>query len=458
MLSISFQDFLKMPDLRLFNMSDDIIGRRHIKGISIDSRTVGPEEVFWALRGERFDGHDFVNEAFARGALFCVIEESASAELMHSGIPLVLVQDTLKSLQNLAQIQRLKYSIPVIGLTGSNGKTTVKQMLSHLLQKKGNVHKTHGNLNNHIGCPLTMLQMNETHEMAILEMGTNSPGEIAFLGALGKPTHALVTLIGEAHLEKLKTREGIAKEKLSLFDQLPANGTVYQNMDDPFIADYNRPGLRYVRYAFENDAADVKAGYGDLDDNGCGALILDGKNEIRLQVAGLHNVRNALAAAAVALDFGLTTNEIAERLSTFKAYEKRMQIVAWRGAQILNDAYNASPSSMRLALDTVQAIRVKGKKLIALGDMFELGEDAPQMHGDVLKYAAGLKEGRFFLIGDMMHEAARQTGLDKDKRFILCRDLNEMAGLINGTLQENDLLMIKGSRGMQMEKILAYIN
>jgi len=455
MLSIAVDDIKKLTDGVFYNVPEPSLSVQHIKGISIDSRAVEPEEVFWCIRGERFDGHEFVGEALAKGALFAVVEHAYLQRYPVEGKALFAVPDTLKALQELAHNQRMKYTFPVLAITGSNGKTTTKEMIAHILQSRMNIHKTKGNRNNQIGCPLTMLQMTEMHETAVMEIGSNHFGEIENLTKLVAPSHALITLIGDTHLEFLNDRAGVAREKLSLFDGLKTGATAYINVDDPFIAAYQRDGLRYVRYGFEADA-DYKGDYGDMDGKGCGALILR-EREIHLQVPGIHNVRNALAAATVALDLGMEMDDVAAGLSSFRGYEKRMQVVEWNGVTILNDCYNANPASMKLAIDSLVQIGHTGRTVMAVGDMNELGMKEDEMHRDVLKHAIHKEVDKIFIVGDKMHKAFAAMGTNKSAKIKPCSNVASLSDCLTRYLKPGDLLLLKGSRSLQMEKILAYL-
>ena len=456
MLSISLNDLQKINDIEFVNLAEDKFKRKHIKGISIDSRRIEPQQVFWCIKGENFDGHDFIKEVHTKNALCSVVEQRRAEEFRGLGIPLAIVPNTLHALQELAHLHRLKYSIPVLCLTGSNGKTTTKEMLAQLLLKKMNVHKTKGNQNNQIGCPLTMLKLSEMHDIAIVELGTNQFGEIDILSKMVEPTHALVTLIGDTHLEFLKDRDGVAKEKLSLFDNLKKGATVYKNLDDPYIASYDRKDLKYVTYSFENDA-DYNGSYGPLDENGCGTLVVNGKTKIQLSVPGLHNVHNALAAAAVAFDMGFNAEEVVNALESYSGYEKRMQVIKWKEVTIVNDAYNANPASMQMAIESVIKIKHKGKVVLALGDMNELGSQSRQMHEQILEYALEKGIEDIYLVGQKMKEASTSIKKKQQKKINHFADLKTLAEELVNNIKAGDILLLKGSRSMQMETIMAHL-
>ena len=451
MSKLLLEDLLALPqaELRLpQGMKQEDI---HLTGVSIDTRTIRPNEVYWAIKGERFDGHNFVEKAMERGAALAVAEKKKIRN-KRIDIPLLLVEDSLKALQQLAANHRRKFSFPVLALTGSNGKTTTKEMIAVILRQKYNVLKTEGNLNNHIGCPLTLLKLSKDNDAAVIEIATNHPGEIALLTELVQPTQAMVTNIGGAHLAYFASEEALAAEKLSLFDKMNG-GLIYRNMDDPWIASYQTSGKNTVDYGWD-DTAQVRGRLLDMDENGCGAFRLNDTADIRLSVPGWHNVKNALAAAAVALQFGFTEQEIAGSLSEYRGYDKRMQVKEHDGIMIVNDAYNANALSMQAAFDTVAAMQVQGKRIFALGDMLELGKNSVKIHYSVLLAAINSGADRLLLLGENMKAASER--LSKDQRAIVenFSGHNMLAERLKELLKSGDLLLVKGSRGMAMEKAL----
>jgi len=456
MLDLSLNDFLHLKDVRFVNVSTEKFQQRYIKGISIDSRTIEQGQIYWSIKGARFDGHDFVNEVHVKGALCSVVSADFAKTFSAQNIALIIVPDTLKALHQLANVHRLKYDIPVVAITGSNGKTTTKEMLASILQQKQNIWKTKGNQNNQIGCPLTMLLLNDSHQAAVFELGTSEFGEIKILTKIVEPNHALITLVGDTHLENLKSRGGVAQEKLEIFKNLKPGSTIYKNLDDPFISEYENDNLKTITYSFEKDA-DVKCVFGSINDDGCGSLIINDSMEVQLKVPGIHNVRNALAAAALAQNLGFNHLEISEGLNAYTGFEKRMQIVKWNGIKILNDTYNANPASMKLAIDTIMEIKHSGKAVVAIGDMNELGEKSHEMHLDLLKYAAEKNVNKIFTVGLKMNKASEELNNSTSAAIELCGDLNDLAAKINHYVSEGDILLLKGSRSMQMEKVLAYL-
>jgi len=453
MCELGIAEFFQICSAELLNMdSKDFKGKTF--GITIDSRSLKAGQVFWALRGEHFDGHDYIAEALQKKALFCVLQKD---RLPKSKIdfPAVLVPDSLQALQELAQIHRQQYTHPLLALTGSNGKTTTKEMIAHILTARFNTLKTEGNLNNHIGCPLTLLKLNEKHRAAVVELGSNHPGEISALTRITLPTQALITNIGGAHLEFFKNRQALADEKLSLFKEIPDKGYIYRNLDDPFLSAF-KPKTAEQTFSMHKKA-DVQGRLVEIDALGRGSWQLNDKVTIHMNIAGIHNVQNALAAGAVALHFGFSEADIKERLECFKAGDKRMQVVKRLGVKFINDAYNANPLSMKAAFETLQAIKERRQLFLLLGDMLELGEQSSALHSQVLKQALQLNPQAVFIMGAMMHQAADslvKTQRTKIRHFETHRAL---AADLKALLHSGDLVLLKGSRSMEMERILDYL-
>ena len=449
MCKIDTEDIKKLSGARFRNF--EINAKVKIKGVSTDSRRIGSGEVFWVLRGDRFDGHDFVEQVQEK-ALFSVIADDQAHRFEEKPFPLALVPDTLNALQELAGLHRSRFNIPLLALTGSNGKTTVKEMIYTVLSSKMNVHKTEGNLNNHIGCPLTLLKLNRKHQAAVIELGSNHPGEIKTLSEIARPSQALVTNVGAAHLEFFGDTQTVAKEKLSLFGALPANGIIYKNLDDPFIQKFDCGGRTTVSFS-RKEKADARGELLEIDAKGRARFILNGSREIHLQVPGKHNVQNALAAAAVGLRFGLSETEIGEALEAYASTDKRMQVIEKSGVTFLNDTYNANPDSTSAALTALKEMSVSGRIFVVLGDMLELGSGSGEWHSKIIAQALELNPAGVFLFGSAMRRAAERTGgvLVFDSRHAIALELKER-------LRSGDLVLLKGSRGMRMEKIIEEFN
>ncbi len=428
----------------------EAIDQDTVQRVNTDSRTLKSGEVFWALVGERFDAHTFLKEAEAFRPKFMVVQKDRASYFSGLQTPLAVVPDTLKALQELAARHRTRFDIPLLGLTGSNGKTTTKEMIAHLLSAKWKVLRTAGNFNNHIGLPLTLLRLGREHEAAVIEMGSNHPGEIALLTDIAKPDRALVTNVGAAHLEFFATKENVAKEKLSLFDGLSSGARIYQNKDDAFVSRYQKDGLKAVTYAAEHPAQ-VEAKLSTVDSAGRAVFILNHSVEIHLQLPGVHNVQNALAAAAVALDFGLSEAEIKSGLESFTSADKRMQTLQLNRVTFINDSYNSNPDSAMAALQAVEKIESAGRRWICLGDMLELGEAGAQEHQRIVRQALSVPQATVMLLGEAMR-AAR----DANPSAHWFKNHGELAQALSASLQPGDLVLLKGSRGMKMETILDY--
>jgi UDP-N-acetylmuramoyl-tripeptide--D-alanyl-D-alanine ligase len=431
-----------------------------IRGISIDTRTLQPQEIFWAISGESFDGHWFVNEAEKKGAVAVVIDKKKAKQLPTLQIPLIQVKDTLSSLQQFSTWHRSRFKIPVIAITGTNGKTTTKEMISWLLQTKYNVHKTIGNLNNHIGTPMTLLRLNSNHEISIVELGTNHPGEIGMLSSFVNPTAALITNIGRGHLEFLSSIEGVAKEKLALFRTLRRNGLIFLNRDDKQLASAKLKRKNIQDYSLtQSTNARVKGRLMGVDKNGCGKWTLNKSTVIRMRIPGIQNVQNALAASAVGLSFGLSEKTIKNALEEYTAYDKRMQIINNGQSIIINDSYNANPDSFYPALDTLSYL-AKGKnkrKILVIGDMLELGKKSDELHHALFKKLLEYKIDGIFTYGAACQKAAQKILINGFANAYSFDSHEALSKKLKQFLKPGDVILLKGSRGMQMEKVLAFL-
>jgi UDP-N-acetylmuramoyl-tripeptide--D-alanyl-D-alanine ligase len=428
-----------------------------VGAISIDSRTVHTGDLFVALRGPRFDGHDFVEAAFRKGAAGAIVSEAAyqlrQAAWTCAFPPnfLTRVEDPLVALQEMAREHRRRFQIPVVAITGSNGKTTTKEMTASILDRGGPVLSTEGNLNNHIGLPLSLLRLAAEHQAAVLEMGISHTGEMRTLCRIAQPTIGLITNIGPAHLEGLLDVEGVAAEKGVLFESVP---TAIINLDDPNLAPWAKRLSSCWTYGL-SQTADVRASSTTW---GADGMTFDlhrhgvREGEIFLPTHGRHQVYNALAAATVAYALSRTFEEIRTGLSQFCPPSMRMQVLERGGVRILLDAYNANPASMGAALATLVSMpHTKGRKIALLGDMLELGMASEVAHQQVGVAAARSGVDALVAVGqwaDQMAQGARQAGL---------LDVSVYANLESVVLKVSpgDGLLVKGSRGMKMERILS---
>ncbi len=420
-----------------------------ICGVSTDTRAVGLGQLFVALRGERFDAHDFLEQAVAAGAAALLVADAAKAP---AGVPTIVVDDTRIALGRLAAAWRTRFNLPVIAVTGSNGKTTTKEMIASILKAHFGdaVLATRGNFNNDIGLPLTLLGLNETHRAAVIEMGMNHPGEIAYLAPLGAPTVAVVTNAQRAHLEGMGDLEEVAREKGGIFSGLSADGIAVINADDPYAATWRgMAGDRRVCSFGIAHAADVQA---DIRQHGLETLLAlrapQGTAAFRLSVPGAHNVRNALAAAAACLAAGIPLAAVVAGLERFSGVKGRLQVRAGRaGAVILDDTYNANPDSVRAGIDVLAA--TIGRKLLVLGDMGEIGEASGQYHDEIGGYAKSQGVDRLFALGDAAQQAARNFG-EGARHFC---NVEKLIAAVDKELGPETTVLVKGSRFMKMERV-----
>lgn len=435
-------------------------GRRWFRGVSTDSRTTSEGDVFVALRGERFDGHSFVPEAVARGASSVIVEPSFPFSGKET-IPHLVVEDTTTALGELALLYRKKFSIPVVAVGGSNGKTTTKEMIDRVLSERFRVLSTEGNLNNQIGVPQTLFRLRRSHHVAVVEIGTNHPGEITYLCRVVEPTHGLVTTIGKEHLEFFRTVGGVAREEGALFAALSGSrrSLAFVNADNPYVLHAARPVHRQITYGMESRSAVVRGTVMSVDNTGCVALAVRRRGTsrpvtVQLRIPGEHNALNALAAAAVGIGFGLPLSSVKRALERFRPTSKRMEILQLDSLTVLNDTYNANPDSMIAALRTLAATTVKGKRIAVLADMLELGARAAAEHTRIGREAGRLKLDYVLTYGELARGIQRATGLSTavhyEEKNMLSEYLAELAG-------PGDAVLIKGSRGMKMEDVVTFL-
>ena len=420
--------------------------------VSTDSRKITGGELFIALRGDNFDGHEFVAAAKARGAAAAVVDSNTLEKFEQFGLPLLVVANTRLALGTLAADWRSRFSLPLIAVTGSNGKTTTKEMIASILKVTFGdaVLVTQGNLNNDIGLPLTLLKMAAWHRAAIIELGMNHPGEIAYLASIARPTVALVTNAQRAHLAGMGSIEAIAAEKGSIYEGLSDAGVAVINADD-FWYDLWRAqssGKRVQSFSCER-AADVGGCYqvrglaNHLTISAQGAQI-----EVALSLPGAHNARNALAAATAALAAGVPLADVGEGLGAFRGIKGRLQRRAGlNGSIVLDDTYNANPDSVRAGIDVLAA--TVGKKILVLGDMGEIGDMTGQFHDEVGGYAKSQGIDRLLALGDSSALAAHNFGAG-GRHF---KKIEDLIGSLIDDLTPETTVLIKGSRFMRMERV-----
>ena len=425
-----------------------------INKVSTDSRTIKPGELFVALRGENFEGHDYVEAAARAGATGALVDLN-----WQGGIPnnfaLLRAADTLQAYQTLAANYRRSLTLKVLAITGSNGKTSTKDFAASVLARKFRVTKTEGNFNNHVGLPRTILEATSDDEVGVWEIGMNHPGEIAALSKIAAPDAAIITNIGVAHIEFMGTCEAIATEKGALAEAVDPKGTVILNADDRFSEGIAaRTGARVVFAGMTGGS--VRAIEIRQSAEGSEFTIVEGAHRCRAQlpVAGSHMVQNALLAVAAGRAFGLSIEECAAGLAAAPLTKARLQIKEIGGVQFLDDSYNANPDSMKAALRTLVELDAEGKRIAVLGEMRELGTESERGHREVGETAATLGVHQLITIGDaaeMIAEGARTAGLDK---VLLARSTGEAAKLLGEIAEPGDLVLIKGSRGAHTEEVI----
>lgn len=424
-----------------------------VTGISTDSRSVCPGELFVPLRGEKFDGHDFLTQAVRRGAAACLSEDVIAG----FPVPVIQVADTLQALGDLAAAFRRDFSGPVVAVTGSSGKTTTKEMLASILSGTAPGLKTEGNFNNLVGLPLTLFRLAPEHRWAVLEMGMSARGEIARLAEIALPDVGIITNVGPAHLETLHGLDGVARAKGELFAALKAGGTAVINADDERVAQLPvANGVRRLLFGF-SASAEIRAE--EVAVAGAAVsfrLVLpEGTWPVTLAVAGRHNVYNALAAAAAAAALMVPAGAIVHGLQTFRGGRGRMELVdLGNGTILIEDTYNANPLSVRAALTALDEMGGSGRRIAVLGDMLELGAEAAELHRQIGAEAAQRCDF-LILLGGMAGETAagaRQQGMAADRVQIVSSHV-EAADRLRSLLRPGDRLLVKGSRGMRMEKV-----
>ena len=425
-----------------------------ISKVSTDSRTIKSGELFVALRGENFEGHDFVEASAKSGATGALVDFKWAGNVPNN-FALLRATDTLQAYPTLAANYRRSLALKVLAITGSNGKTSIKDFAASVLARKFRVTKTEGNFNNHVGLPRTILEATSEDEVAVWEIGMNHPGEIAALSKIAAPDAAIITNIGVAHIEFMGSREAIAVEKGALAEAVEPQGTVVLNADDPFTEGIAARTRAKVLLAGTTGGA-VRAIEVRQSAEGAEFTIVEGAHRCRahLPVAGSHMVQNALLAVAAGRAFGLSIEECAAGLASAPLTKARLQIKEINGVQFLDDSYNANPDSMKAALRTLVELDTEGKRIAVLGEMRELGTESERGHREVGETAAALGVNQLITIGDtaeLIAEGARTAGLDKVSS---AQSTAEAAKLLGEIAEPGDLVLIKGSRAARTEQVI----
>lgn len=427
-------------------------------GVSTDSRTIEENQLFVPLVGEHFDGHRFLDKAVSQGAVASLWQKDHPMP-EQVDIPLILVEDTLQALQQLAHVYRMTFSIPVIAITGSNGKTTTKDLVASVLQRRFRVHKTKGNLNNHIGLPLTLLSMDDQTEVAVIEMGMNNKGEIALLSQIARPTHAIVTNIGESHIEFLGSREGIADAKLEILEGLATDGVLVFDGDEPLILS-RIAGLpqKMLSVGWNRQNEDYPEKVEPFGDQGYRFWSHRGASPFVLPILGKHNIVNSLYAINIGRELGLSEEEIAEGLSQVTLTGMRLERMAGKNdLTIINDAYNASPTSTKAALRLLSELEPEKEKWALLGEIREIGGEWEQeYHRELGRYAVEMGVSRLLTVGEKGKWIAEGAEELRDSMTIEVLSFTDRDDATKWLLQHahpNAVLLVKASRAAQLDLV-----
>ncbi len=414
-------------------------------GISTDSRSIKEGDLFFALKGERFNGRDFIGQAVANGAAGIVVSEDVAVE----GVIVFKVQDTLGALGNLAAFYRRKFNIKSIAVTGSNGKTTTKEMLAACLQTEYSTLKTSGNFNNLIGLPLTLFNLDENYQVGVFELGMSVPGEMTTMAQMCQPQVGVFTNIAPVHLETLGSVDAVAKAKYELVESLPLDGAVILNNDDSFLSGWTKKiSQKVITYGIEN-RADFKVNSHTIN-TGSQSLFRINDTDYQINYPGIHNIYNAAAAIAAACYLGCNPQKLVKPLSELKVYHLRSEVFQYAGVIFIDDCYNANPVSMEYAIDVLADYPSKGRKVAVLGDMLELGDDREEFHKEIGFYLNLKNIDALFAYGGLSESYLTKFKGDEKEHF---NNKNELIRRLRQYLNEGDVVLVKGSRGVAMEEI-----
>jgi len=448
---------MKLPLARIeefLNATGECELKEVATGCSIDSRTIQPGELFFAVKGERLDGHDFVHQALERGAVSAIVRKDQLARYSVKTC-LLAVDDTLVALQTLATAVRRLWGKPVVGVTGSAGKTTTKEAIAHVLASRFRVLKSEGNFNNHFGLPLMLLKLEPEHEVAVIEMGMSHAGEIAALAKIAQPEIGVVTVVAPVHLEYFESLAAIARAKYELIESLPPGGTAVLNADDEYVSQFGRDFKGKVVLYGTHASATLRAE--NIQSHGAGGTTFEVevkgvREHVVLPLVGTHNVSNALAALAVALDRGINLSNAVAALATLKAADKRGQVVQVGNISVINDCYNSNPKALQAMVDALASMPAK-RRIVVAGEMLELGPAGPEMHSAAGRHIAAARID--VLVGvrglaQNMVDAAKAAGTPAE--FVAT---SEQAGeWLARETRDGDVVLLKASRGVKLEKAL----
>lgn len=419
--------------------------------LSIDSRTLKPKDIFIAIKGENFDGHTFVQDAIKAGASACIVDH----DIEDLDVPQIIVEDTTHALGQIAHHHRSKFSSPFIAVTGSCGKTTVKQMMASIFAQAGEVFSSKGNFNNHIGLPLSLLNLPPSVEYGVFELGASHLGEIAYLAALLEPSVGIITTVAPAHIEGFGSVDNVAKAKGEIYESIVPGGTAVAEVDSPYLSMWQsaRPDLKWLTFGVN---ADAKVYATDIEREASGHYRFtlntpSGTTSVVLPILGEHNVKNATAAAAAGIALGVSLDDIKRGLEAMQNVGGRLDVKQLsNGSFVIDDTYNANPSSVYAAIDALKGYT--GKRVLVLGDMAELGPEAKRYHEEVGAYAKAQGIDRFYGIGNF--STALLDGFGQNGGFVAANKADLIAAL-KGELGDASVFLVKGSRSAKMEEVVA---
>ncbi|MBK7230321.1 MAG: UDP-N-acetylmuramoyl-tripeptide--D-alanyl-D-alanine ligase [Ignavibacteriales bacterium] len=454
-IHLNIEDIFNLPTAVIYNPDKF----KSIYHVSIDSRNIKKNTLFIAIKGERFDGHDFIDEVVKKGAAAVIINAKSFREIKNLDFPVITVKDTTIALGDVAKLWRSKLKAKVIGITGSAGKTTTKEILATLLSEKFKVNKTIANNNNHIGVPLTVLSTNEKHNVLVAELGTNHFGEIPYTSAIVSPDLALITNIGDSHLEYLKNRKGVFTEKSALLKEtMKCGGKVFINNDDKILKEFGKKIKSKITFAI-NEKADFKVSIKGYDKFARPQIEIKSKKNIfeaTLPISGEKNVLNFTAAYAIASELGLSNSQIQKAVKKIKSYNKRLEIKNLKKFTLINDTYNANPDSMKSSIDILNKIESRKRKIAVLGDMFELGNESKSKHLDLANFINKTKVDEVYSIGKMM-KLMNQKLNGKTKIHQHFAERESLKNFLKKLEIKNSVVLVKGSRGMKMEEFVSVL-
>lgn len=449
MEQLSFKEIVKAVDGKIH------INREFHKYnyLSTDTRKIYKDSIFVALKGENFNGNDYVKEASEKGANLCIVDEiKFESKELNSNTSVILVQDTKKALLDLAEYYRSKLTVKVIGITGSTGKTSTKDLTAAALSSQFKVFKTKGNFNNEIGLPLMIFELDNTYDIAVLEMGMSNLGEIHRLAKTARPDIAIITNIGISHIENLKTRENILKAKKEITDFFTEDCVLILNNENDMLSTIGEEKYKVAKIGF-NGEVDYKAEDIELNENSIKFSVLVGENkeEFYIEIPGKHNILNSLLAITAGRVLGIEYDRLKSGIKNLSVTSMRLDVVKCDNFTIIDDCYNASPDSMKAALDVMNTIKGK-RKIAVLGTMKELGEESYIAHRGVGEYAAKIGVDELLSIGE--YSVSYREGFNNDKNFKSFKSTKEVTEYLKTSIENEDIVLIKASRSMRFEDIV----